>query len=62
MTTSLIVYFGNLFFKLVDDGEHDPGDPNADKHIKKYLLSSKGSFSPTNGKIFFIEAKLPKEP
>lgn len=46
-------YFGNLFFKSVLDGEQDPGDPNDEIHMKKYLFSSKASFSPNNGASFF---------
>ena len=55
-------YFGNLFFKLVVDGEHEPGEPNAEIQIKKYLFSSNGSLDEVRGNIFFIDEKLPKEP
>ena len=34
-------YFGNLFFKSVVDGEQEPGEPKADRQMKKYLFSSK---------------------
>ena len=55
-------YFGNLFLRPVVDGEHDPGEPNAEIQIKKYLLSSNGSLEEIRGNIFFIDEKLPKEP
>jgi hypothetical protein len=62
LTTSFIVYLGNLFFKPVNDGEHDPDEPKAVILTKKYFSASKGQFSNVNGKILLIPAKEPKDP
>ena len=51
---SSIEYVGNLFFKFVEDGEHEPGEPKDEIEMKK--------FQRNNLTLYLTLLKKKKEP